>query len=259
MNLYEAMFVRKSVRNYTMEALEEKLLEHINSYVEQLKPYKSNIEYDIIIVDNTKEDSKLKGLFHVKAPYYLLISSELKQDYLTNAGYLMHQMMLYLTAKGLGTCYQGGIRPTAELKAELKYDYVIAIAFGYSEKNIYRDPEKAKRLSEDSLVVYKEEVSENVKEIMQAAILSPSSLNNQPWRFVVYRNRIHVFCKKARFFTSVISDMKLIDMGIVLADIVQAADELWMDAIITKSEVFSNKELKNTEYITTVMLKDKVF
>lgn len=259
MNLYEAMFVRKSVRNYNMEALEEKLLNHITSYIEQLKPYKSNIEYDIIIVDNTNENEKLKGLFHVKAPYYLLISSELKQDYLINAGFLMHQMMLYLTARGIATCYQGGIKPNSELKSKLKYDYVIAIAFGKSDKSMYRSPEKAKRLSEDSLIVYKEEVSENMKVIMQAAILSPSSMNNQPWRYVVYRNRIHVFCKKARFFTSVVSDMKLIDMGIALANIVQAADELWMDAILTKSEVFSNKELKNTEYITTVMLKEKVF
>lgn len=171
----------------------------------------------------------------------------------------MQQMILYLTARGVATCYQGGIKPNSELKAKLKYDYVIAIAFGRSEKTIYRAPEKAKRLSEDSLIVYKEDVSENMKVIMQAAILSPSSMNNQPWRFVVYRNRIHVFCKKARFLKSVISDMKLIDVGIVLSDIVQAADELWLDAILTKSEVFSNKDLKNTEYITTVMLKEKVF
>lgn len=94
MNLYEAMFVRKSVRNYDMEALEEKLLENITSYIEQLKPYKSSIEYEMIIVDNTKEEEKFKGLFHVKAPYYLLISSELKQDYLTNAGFLM-QMQVF--------------------------------------------------------------------------------------------------------------------------------------------------------------------
>ena len=259
MNLYEAMFVRKSVRNYNMEALEEKLLENITSYIEQLKPYKSSIEYEIIIVDNTKEDEKFKGLFQVKAPYYLLISSELKQDYLINSGFLMQQMILYLTARGIATCYQGGIKPSSELKSKLKYDYVIAIAFGNSDKSIYRSPEKAKRLSEDSIIVYKEDVSENMKVIMQSAILSPSSMNNQPWRFVVYRNRIHVFCKKARFLKSVVSDMKLIDTGIALADIVQAADELWLDSILAKSEVFSNKDLKNTEYITTVMLKEKVF
>lgn len=259
MNLYEAMFVRKSVRDYHMEALDDKTLEHIKGYLAQLKPYKTNIEYEFKIIDATKDEDKLKGMFHVKAPYDLVFTSELKQDYLLNAGYLMHQISLYLTARDIGCCYQGGIHPNSDLKTELKYEYVIALAFGKSSKSIYRPASKAKRLDEKSLVVYKEEVDENVKNIIHAAILSPSSLNNQPWRFVVYHNRIHLFCKKARFFTSVLSDTKLIDMGIVLASIMQAADEMWMDAVFTKSEAYQNKELKNTEYVTTVILKDKVF
>lgn len=259
MNLYEAIFVRRSVRDYQMESLDESTLEHIRGYISQLKPYKSSIGYEMMIVDNKKEDSKFKGLFQVKAPYYLVISSELKQDYLANAGYLIHQMVLYLTAKNIATCYQGGVRPTSELKSQIKYDYVIAVAFGKSPKSIYRPCDKAKRLDEDSLVVYKEEVTESMKTIIKAAILSPSSMNNQPWRFVVYRNRIHIFCKKARFFTNVLSDSKLIDMGIVLETITEAADELWMEVSIIKSEAVMSKELKNTEYITTVILKDKIF
>ena len=259
MNLYEAMFVRKSVRSYRMEELDAKLMEHITGFFSQLKPYKSSIEYDMLIVDNTKDDEKLKGMWKVKAPYYLLFSSELKQDYLINAGFLLQQMVLYLTARGLGSCYQGGIKPSLALKSKLKYDYVMALTFGKSDKNIYRPSEKAKRLSEESLVVYKEEVGESIKTIMQSAILSPSSYNTQPWRFVVYRNRIHVFCKKSRYFSSVLSDNKLIDMGVVMANIMQAADELWLDATPIKSEVFSNKELKKNEYITTIVLKEKVF
>ncbi|MDD5934098.1 MAG: nitroreductase family protein [Clostridiales bacterium] len=259
MNLYEAMFVRKSVRDYSMEALDDKTLEHIKSYLTQLKPYKTSIAYEIKIVDAQKDGSKLKGMFHVKAPYYILFSSELKTDYLINAGYILHQLCLYLTARNIGCCYQGGIHPTHELKDELTHDYVIALAFGKSPKSIYRPANKARRLDEDSLIVYKEEVDENVKNILHAAVLSPSSMNNQPWRFVVYHNRIHLFCKKARFLTSVLSDSKLIDMGVVLASMAQAADELWMDATLVKAEAFQNKQLKNTEYITTFMLKDKVF
>ncbi len=259
MNLYEAMFVRKSVRDYHMEELDDLTLNHINGYLAQLKPYKSSIAYDIRVIESAKEEETLKGFFHVKAPYYLVFSSELKSDYLINAGFLLHQMALYLTARGIGCCYQGGVHPTPELRDQLPYDFVIALAFGKSPKSIYRPANKARRLDEDSLVVYKEEIDENIKNIIHAAVLAPSSLNNQPWRFVVYRNRIHLFCKKSRFFTSVLSDAKLIDMGVVIASIFQAADEMWMDASITKSEAYTNKELKNTEYITTIMLKDKVF
>lgn len=259
MNLYEAMFVRKSVRDYSMEALDDKTLEHITNYLTQLKPYKTSIEYEIKIIDARKDSDKLKGMFHVKAPYYVLFTSELKADYLINAGYILHQLSLYLTARDIGCCYQAAIHPTHELKSELKYDYVMALAFGKSPKSIYRPANKAKRLDADSLIVYKEEVDENIKNILHAAILSPSSMNNQPWRFVVYHNRIHLFCKKSRFFTSVLTDSKLMDMGVVMTSIVQAADEFWMDISIIKSEAFQNKELKNTEYIATFLLKDKVF
>lgn len=259
MNLFEAMFVRKSVRDYRMEALDDKTLDHIRGFLAQLKPYKSSIAYEIRIVDNTKEENSVKGKFRVKAPYYLILSSELKTDYLINAGYLMHQIALYLTARDIGCCYQGNITPNRELRDQLPYDYVIALSFGKSPKSIYRTEGKAKRLSEDSLVVYKEDVDENVRTIVKAAIMSPSSLNNQPWRFVVYHNRIHIFCKKTRFFTTVLSDSKLIDMGIVLCSMMIAADELWLDAALIKSEAVENKDLKNTEYITTIVLKDKVF
>lgn len=258
MNLYEAMFVRKSVRDYAMEALDDKTLEHIRAYLSQLKPYKTSIAYDIRLVEAIG-DHPMKGRFQVKAPYYLVFSSELKNDYLINAGYLMHQMALYLAAREIGCCYQGRIRPDVELRAELPYDYVIALAFGTSTKSIYRPVNKAKRLYEDSLVVYKEEVSDAMKKIIYAAIMSPSSMNNQPWRFVVYHNRIHLFCKKARFLPSVLGDIKLIDMGVVLENISQAADEMWMDVNFVKSDAIISKELKNTEYITTIVLKDKVF
>lgn len=257
--MFEAMFVRKSVRDYQMEELDDKTLSQIRSFMSQLKPYRNSIEYKITIIDNTKEDKKLKGMFRVKAPYYLVLSSELKQDYLINAGYVLQQLALYLTAKDIGCCYQGGIQPTQELKDNLPYEYVIALAFGKGKKSIYRPSNKAKRLPEDRLAVYKEEVDENIKTIMNAAILAPSSLNNQPWRFVVYHNRIHIFCKKSHLFRHTIGDMKLIDVGIVLANISQAADELWIESTHLKSEVFSNKELKNTEYVTTVLLTDKVF
>jgi nitroreductase len=259
MNLYEAMFVRKSVRDYQMEALDDKTLSQITAFLSQLKPYRNSIEYKITIIDNTNEDDKMKGMFHIKAPYYLVITSELKQDYLINAGYLLHQMALYLTARDIGCCYQGSVHLKDEVKAELPYEYIIALAFGKSSKSIYRPSTKAKRLSSDHLAVYKEDVDENVKTIMKAAVLSPSAMNNQPWRFVVYHNRIHLFCKKSHIFHNVISDNKLIDMGVVLANITQAADELWLESSFVKSEVFSNKELKNTEYITTIMLADKVF
>lgn len=259
MNLYEAIYQRRSVRNFVMEPFEEKTLNHIQNFMNYLRTYRDSIEFDFKIVENLKEESGLSGTFQVKAPYYLILSSELKQDYLINAGFLMQQMVLYLTAMNIGTCYQGAIKPNTKLKSKLKYEFVTAIAFGHSPKDIYRAPAKARRLSEEQTTVYKEEVDDLMRTLISAALLAPSGMNSQPWRFVVYKNRIHVFCKKTRIFGNVLNDMKLLDIGVMLANISQAADELWLTDSFTKFDSIKEKKFRNNEYITTVVLKEKVF
>lgn len=259
MNLYEAIYQRRSVRIYNMEPLEERTLSHIENLMKSLRAYRDNIDYEFKIVENLKEDSGLSGAFQVKAPYYLILTSEIKEDYLINAGFLIQQMVLYLTAMNIGTCYQGAIKPKTKLKTKLKYDFVIAVAFGKSPKDIYRAPEKANRLSEERVTVYKEEVDDLLKTIISAGIYAPSAFNSQPWRFVVYKNRIHVFCKKARLFSAILNDMKLLDIGVVLANISQAAEELWLSDSFIEIDSFKEKDFRNNEYIISVVLKEKIF
>ena len=242
-----------------MDSLDEKTLSHIENFMKTLRAYRDSIEYELKIVENVREESGLSGVFQVKAPYYLILTSELKQDYLVNAGFIMQQMVLYLTAMNIGSCYQGGIRPTQKLKSKLKYDFVVALAFGKSPKDIYRAPEKAKRLSEERLTVYKEDVDDEMRIMVSAAIIAPSSMNSQPWRLVVYNNRIHVFCKKARFLSNFFNDLKLIDIGVALANVSQAADELWYSDAFVKMDSIKEKNFLNNEYITTIVLKEKVF
>ena len=98
----------------------------------------------------------------------------------------------------------------------MKVDYVIALAFGKSRRPLYRDPLHAKRLPENEVVVYKENPSSDVRKMLDAARLAPSSYNNQPWRFVVYKNRIHVFSRKNPWIAKPLDKLKKIDMGIML-------------------------------------------
>lgn len=67
-----------------------------------------------MIFDNTKKKADVHGLWKVDAPYYLAIYSDQEEGCERNAGYLMEQMVLYMTAKGLGTCYLGSVQPGAE-------------------------------------------------------------------------------------------------------------------------------------------------
>lgn len=259
MYLYESIFSRKSVRGYKIAPLEQSRLDEILRFAKGLPMLFPEIQVEFTILDNTKNKRNGKnryfdGVQLLKAPYYLILTSTKENGYFMNAGYLMQQISLYLTTKNLGSCFIGSLKLATEVELSKGMDYVIALAFGESKSNINRPAVKAKRLPEEDVVVYKEEVNESLKTMLKAARLAPSSMNNQPWRFVVYKNRIHVFCKKNLFTSRHISKMKLIDIGISLANLLVVAEEMWIDVSVLRLDNISNKSFKSNDYIITVKL-----
>ena len=102
----------------------------------------------------------------------------------------------------------------------------------------------------DKICVYKEEPNTDMKELLELARVSPSAYNTQPWRFVVYSNRMHVFLKKSR--VKRIANMEYINMGIMLANIVIGAEEKWIDICMKEQEELKYKKIGSNEYILTV-------
>ncbi len=253
MNTFDAIFSRKSTHHFKHEKLEWDVIDDILNYANKLPSLFEGIAIEFKLVSNIEEKQGFNSPFNVKAPYYLCISSEEKEDYLLNAGYLMQQMDLYLASKGLGACYSI-VSPGKTLKASMKFKFVIALAFGSTSSPIYRESSEAKRFPESELVVYKEEVSNDIKEILSAARLAPSFYNIQPWRFVVYKNRIHVFAKKNLFVAKLLDYNKMIDMGIMLANLLLTAEELWLDVSLTKSDSLKNKPYHKNEYVCTIVI-----
>lgn len=254
MNIYDTIFSRKSIRSYHQEKIKWEVLDDILKFADKLPMLVKDIGVEYKLVINIEENQGFNGPFTVKAPYYIVLSSEKKDDYQLNAGYIMQQLSLYIESKGLGTCFMGGASPGMGLKNTIKYDYVITLAFGKPKEEPYRDYILAKRHPENELVVYKEEVSSDLRKILEAARLAPSSINSQPWRFVVYKNRIHVFTKKNPWLFKPMDKMKMIDMGIMMANLLIAAEELWIDVKLTKSDAMMNKSLRSNEYVLTVLI-----
>ena len=58
MNLYEAIFSRKSVRSYEMEPVKAALLSEIREYYSQIEGLNPGIHTEISIIDNTKGQNK---------------------------------------------------------------------------------------------------------------------------------------------------------------------------------------------------------
>ena len=181
MNLYEAIGCRHSVRKYTDREVTEKLRGQILSYFDKTSRLNDRIRVEAVIFDNTKKKADVHGLWKVDAPYYLAIYSDQEEGCERNAGYLMEQMVLYMTAKGLGTCYLGSVQPAQKVRGGKRC--LMMVAFGYPEGKLYRESPLAKRLPLNELCIFKEEAGEQMKTILRAARLAPSAMNTQPWRF----------------------------------------------------------------------------
>ncbi len=254
MNLYEAIFVRKTIGKYKIEPLEQALLDGIINFAESIPPLFEGITVEYRLMGRSEIKKNFRGVLTYKAPYYLVLYAENISDYQINGGYLMQQVSLYMTAKGLGSCFMGILKPKKVKTEGTKLEYVIALAFGKAVNEVYRSSDKAKRLPLNDIAIFKSEVSRNIKTMIQAARLAPSSMNSQPWRLVVYDNRIHVFCKKNVFLTGILNEVKLIDIGICLAHLLVTADELWVDVKLIHQDNISNIAFKKNDYVISIKM-----
>lgn len=255
MNLYEAIFLRKSVRSYEMESVSSEIIQELRGFYSQIEGLNPGIRTEISIIDNTKGQNKMMHLLGVKAPYYLAFYSEDKDLAQMNAGYIMEQLGLFLCTKGLGTCFLGGVKPRFGFgnanKGNLKF--MIAMAFGRSRGSSTRKAAEARRMDLQELCVYKEVPRQWMKQLLEAARLAPSSMNSQPWRFVVYDNRIHVFAKKHNM--NHLGKFEEMNFGIMFSHLMVVAEELWLDVDLIRLEDITHKSFPNNQYILSAILR----
>ncbi|MSS64230.1 nitroreductase family protein [Velocimicrobium porci] len=251
MNLYDAIFVRQSVRSFQLEPIEQRLLNNIMNFANHLESLDDSLEVKYEIIDKVTEQEKHNGSLWIKAPYYFVLYSKIGENYLMNAGYLLEHICLYMTTKGLATCFMQNV---GSIKKHEGYEPVLQIAFGKSNKNIYREAKKVKRLKLNEICIFKEEVCKEVQEILNAARMAPSSLNSQPWRLIVYDNRIHLFCRKEVIAFKKMKALHEIDMGIILANLCIGAEEMWLLSELMKSENILERHFRKNEYVATLKL-----
>lgn len=255
MSIYEAIFNRYSVREYRMEKIAPEKLEALKRYLKNTALLDEEKPVEFEIVDNSDGKQKIHGLWKVTAPYYLAVYCGDDRLSMRNAGYAAEQAVLYLTSKELGTCYLGATKAGEEKKDGMKQ--FLVIAFGAAEGRPWRDSLDARRNSLAALCAFKDEPGEQVKSILRAARLAPSSLNSQPWRFVVYSDRIYIFEKKSVPFSGKTKlAFKEFNIGIMMSHIMLAAEECWMNMETLVEDQFAKKDYKNGEYVCTIVFKN---
>ncbi len=254
MNLYQMIFKRRSIRKFKKEPVPEQLLKDILYFGDNVPRLNGDIQIKMEINENQDYHLPVKGLWKVEAPYYLVFYSEEKEGYLANAGFLLEHVLLYMTGKGIGTCYLGSTKVAEPAPSEMRQ--VIVVAFGYPKTLLYRDPATAKRLPLKELCVFKEEAGDSMKNILKAVRLAPSAINTQPWRFIVYHDRIYIFsCREFLPSPSLVS-MREIGTGIMLSHLTIAAEEMWMNVKLEVEKAMEKKSYKSGAYVTTAFLKE---
>lgn len=256
MTNYEAIYNRTSVRKFKMELVPADFFRKLNKFLEGLSPLYQHVDWKFVLFNAMDDEGHTKGAFRVKAPYYLVCYTADDQNAWTQAGYLTEQVVLYLTSRGIGTCYQGGARAVLEHEPEGMSQRIV-VAFGYAEGEPYREAGSVKRLPLTETCIFKEDPTPEESMILAAARLAPSSVNSQPWRFVVYQNRIHVFARESILAkVKVTREMRDVDMGIALCHLTLACEELWIDAELVYLEQLAGRSVKGNCYVMSLMIRN---
>jgi nitroreductase len=208
--LYDTIFRRKSIRKYNMTPLSTSILEEIQEYARSVKSLDESIRYEIVYLST----DDVKNILPIKAPHYICLYSEKKRNYLMNAGFLLQQIDLYISANNLGSCWLGMAKPSKEVPEQKNgLEFVIMLAFGNTTEPIHRaDISEFKRneLSSISSV-------NGMEELLEPARLAPSASNTQSWFFSGDGDDITVSRKRLNIFKAALYDkMNQIDIGIAL-------------------------------------------
>lgn len=210
MTLKEAIYTRKSCRDFEKRELNQDDLLRIQHYIDhEVHPLFPNIKTKIVLEDKMH----VKSLFPWLTNQLISIYSEEKEGYGINAGFMLQHIELYLHTLGIGCCWIG------MSKSNHKQDglsYLICLSIGYSKKELKRDVSGFKRKDWN-------EFSDRIDSRLEGARLAPSSRNSQPWYFTHDKDvtRLWYIPQKGAFKSIKLKPnlMNEIDLGIITAHV----------------------------------------
>ncbi len=237
---------RFSCRTFDGKGIEEKKLNDVKNILN-----KGNKKFDFFragVVDkkNLKQNrfftTGTYGMFKGDRYYVVGILKYKKTFDWVRYGYLMENLIIFLTEEGFNTCWIGGVFDRRGFGSEIgiKDDERVpaVIPFGYcGEKRTLRDKivrwsaKGDKRKPFEKLFFIEKEghsIDENlIKSILENVRIAPSASNKQPWRIFYKSRRFDLYLKRDKIYGKLIpsSDLQMIDMGIAAYHLEQSALE----------------------------------
>ena len=271
MELYDAIFYRKSTKQYSQKKVKKELLEEVKNICSQITYLNKELNIKAHVIDRGHLISFLMGKnCKVKSPHYIIITSDNGEDYLQNIGYAMEEVVLKLTSLGIATCWlecnikREDILEFVDLKSEedldaneteeeniekeenLENPYSI-IAFGYPEEGekLFKNNKNADRKRINNIC---KKLDKSLEKIVEPLRLAPSMKNSQPWILYNKENNVHLYEEKQK---KNLSDTNKISMGIALRHFDIACKEFGVDVNYLKMN--TKKKLGKEYYITAAL------
>lgn len=235
----EAIYYRRSHRAYEEGPLDGEVIAEVLDVARKMKPLYSNIKTFITLLDSSE--------VYVRQDWtpkqFIAIYSEQAEGYITNAGFILGQVDLYLQSLGYGACYIGLGKPNdgGAISRPDGMEFVMLLAFGKTRENMR---EGAPEFNRKALL----EISDTADARLEPARLSPSAMNSQSWYFVGRDGGFHLFRREITRSVAVIR-LNRFDVGLALANLYVAYPDTFAHFKDTPTPVLSN-----SEYITTVTL-----
>lgn len=245
---YSIIFKRKSIRSYDLTPLDDDTLRAISKHLNNLGPMYYDIKTEVKIISSSEVESrKMK-----KALHYIAVFSDTSGDYLTNVGFMLQQTDLFLSASGIGCCWQGSPQPKEEVLETSDLEFVILLAFGKPHEPLHRNVSEFRRKPLQEITDI-----EGADDFLEAARLAPSAGNSQPWFFKGNKSLIHAYTSKAypvkKYSPEIVKKYNTISMGTAIYHLNVAAEHFGKNMGI----LFDRKAEENVPdgYEYTVSLK----
>ena len=221
MTLDEAIIARKSIRSYEMEELPPEQIDALVDFLSELTVPDDSIDWNFDVLPFNDMCKIVNGIPRLQAPHYLVIRSEKIKNCLQNAGYIGEMAVLWLTAQGIGSCWQGSLEAETDFPDVLPY--ITCVAFGPTQEAFRRSPEEITKKKKLSAVAFGDMASPR-KEIMELVWMAPSCMNLEPVRYLVDTHRIHIYRKKPLILKfNQFTYFNCLDVGVAMAHLEVAA------------------------------------
>ncbi|MGL5328181.1 MAG: nitroreductase family protein [Peptostreptococcaceae bacterium] len=266
MELYDAIFYRKSIRNYSNISIKSSLIEEVKCLCSNITCLNQELNIKAHVVDRGHLIQFLMGKScEIKAPHYIVITSNKGENYLENIGFVAEKILLGMTSLGLGTCWiKNNLKredilefigldeideDDEDYNTKIENPYAI-IAFGYPQKQetLFRKPESEPDRKRINKICKK--MDRKWVKVFNAVRVAPSIKNTQPWVFYAKEYGFDLYLEKSK--KNIESESK-ISVGVALNHFELACEKFDIDVNFEKRET---KKKRGKNYFISIVNND---